>query len=284
VRAGLRRYYGVVHGSATVGHWDHGSAEFQRVIVPSSLRDVDAAGAANALRLSAPIFGPVPYRGGPVEIEIGLFSVRTAELVGPYLDVLLDVAGAAGPALVPGVRPVADVVVRGMRALIETDGAVSLELGLSRSFVSPSGSDHVLIKAPRGEVDVSGWFVGDDDMAYDADGVVPLGHPWLAFTLDVTSERADWHMIPALREAHANVREAVLFSRRSEARGLLEALRVTALSSPDLLPRDATKLFDTTRKLVADAFPGGPTTGRRRDIGPLESLDLYSSAPVGRTV
>jgi hypothetical protein len=277
VRRGIKRYYGVVHSACTVGDLNSGVADLQRIVVPAALRDIDERTVSNAMQLSAPMFGPVPYRGGPVSLEVGLFAIRTTDLTGPFLDVLLDVANAATVAFLPVAQPLASVVVRGMQALTGSGGnAVGLEMGLARSFDRPASTDHILVKARRGDLDISSWTIGDDDLPHNADGIVPTRYPWLALTLEVSTERDDWYMIPALREAYAQVRGAVTNGRRDEARSLVEALRLRALACPDLLPRDAVRLHGKVEGLVREAFPGGPTAGNQVDIGPLENIALYS--------
>jgi hypothetical protein len=40
--------------------------------------------------------GPVPYLGGAIELEVGLFAIKEKDLAEPYLDFLQSVGELAG--------------------------------------------------------------------------------------------------------------------------------------------------------------------------------------------
>src|SRR5829696_3133081 len=71
VRRGLSRLYGTVHSFASVPHLSAGSAEFQVVTAPEDLRNVDASRIDRVVQLDQRLLGPVPYRGGTLELEVG---------------------------------------------------------------------------------------------------------------------------------------------------------------------------------------------------------------------
>src|ERR1700675_1776105 len=88
VRKGLVRFYGAVHSFVSVPHQSGDKASFQVFTSPASLQKLDSRNADRILVLDQRLVGPVPFRGGDVDVQIGLFSIKEADVTDAYLKVL----------------------------------------------------------------------------------------------------------------------------------------------------------------------------------------------------
>jgi hypothetical protein len=77
VRRGLRRFHGAVNSSITLPARSGGDAQFIATLAPTSLQDVAPGSADRFIQVNRRLAGPVPYVGGDVEAEVGLFSVAS---------------------------------------------------------------------------------------------------------------------------------------------------------------------------------------------------------------
>jgi hypothetical protein len=96
VRKGWNKFYPVVHSYISLPHLSGKVAEFQAVTSPSHLAELDADHLDRVINLNHRLLGPVPYRGGDLTCEIGLFSVKSSDLAKPFLGVLETMASVAG--------------------------------------------------------------------------------------------------------------------------------------------------------------------------------------------
>jgi hypothetical protein len=96
----------------------------------------------------------VPYRGGDVKLEAGLFSVKEADLAAPFLEVLDDLSSAAGTSVI-GALPFAGPLVKAFDMLVAAPDAVQLEIGVSNTMPAGdlrAGGTFVVMRAPVGTV------------------------------------------------------------------------------------------------------------------------------------
>src|ERR1022692_2238455 len=150
VRRGLKRFYGAIHSWSSLSHPD-GRVQFQVVTVPAELKNADAKHLDRAIQMDRPILGRVPYRGGGLELELGLFSVVSADLVGPFLTVLESMSMAAGVTFAPVALPFIGPLTDGISLLTGESGALQLEIGLSKQW-EPSTGYYAIVRAPRDQI------------------------------------------------------------------------------------------------------------------------------------
>jgi hypothetical protein len=134
VRRGLKRFYAVVHSTIKLPHRT-GDASFSVVVAPAALRDIDTDRLDRVIQLNQRLLGPVPYVGGDLEIEVGLFSVATSDLVGPYLELLETLSRTAGVAFIGSALPFVGPIVHGINLLAGGGDVTILEFGLSSTQV-----------------------------------------------------------------------------------------------------------------------------------------------------
>src|SRR5215472_8359497 len=79
VRVGFSRFYGAVEFYGRLPNLSGKSAEFASVTSPSKLRDINKKDLGNFVFSNQRLLGPVPYIGGDLEIEIGLFTIKSQD-------------------------------------------------------------------------------------------------------------------------------------------------------------------------------------------------------------
>lgn len=275
-RRGFRRFHGAVSSRCSLPHRSGAPAQFVVVTTPPDLKGVESKEGGRMLTLNQRLMGPVPYRGGGLELELALLSIKAEDLAGRYLEVLEMMSSVAGAAFVTPALALARPLLRGIDLLLGVSEAALLEVGVSTSFSVPRAEVFALIGAPRSEVESSDLRF-DDDYHLFSDNRGPLtDHPYVVFSIEAHHRRDDWSQVPDVRAAHEDLMREV---RKADFQGVTDALgafRRTAVTSPDLLAADGVRLADLVTKEVASALGTVATAGTDGPgITPLDALILY---------
>jgi hypothetical protein len=275
IRKGVTRFYGTVQCHTALPHLSGGTAEFQVIVAPPDLRDVDPSDANRFVTRNTRLFGPVPYRGGDLEIELGLFSVKAGDLVGPFVDLLESMTGAAGVALVEVARPFAEPVRKGFDLLLGTEGDSILEIGLAAAFTRPETGYFVIMRKPSEEVDLSKVAVTSDYRLVDGAGKAFVDFPYALLAIESSPRRDDWFQVPDLAAAYGVLREDVAKGRLETVKESLAVFKRVTLMSPDLLRGDAFALVEKVGAEIDQTLRVTQTSGGPESMPALEKIALY---------
>ena len=80
------------------------------------------------------MLGPVPYRGGDIGLEVGLFSIKSADLAKPYLSLMEDISNKAGVSMINTALQFAEPLKNGINLLVGGDVDTLLEIGISNTY------------------------------------------------------------------------------------------------------------------------------------------------------
>ena len=232
VRVRAQTFHGSVTSTCTLQSRSGQRAELFAVSTPNSLREADPRHLDHVVTGTIPVVVGVPYRGGGLDAEIGLFAFPSGNLMGPYLDLLSDVAAVAsaflptagalaGAALIPPVH-------KGLDLLFGAATGARLEVGLDHTWPVPVTGCYAVVRAPEPP---GGFCVGPGGRLVDQDGA-EVRVPHLVLRLDAQRERHNWAEIPEIRAAYETIAEA---SRRGDliaAREALASFRRVAVFSP----------------------------------------------------
>jgi hypothetical protein len=279
VRRGLRRFYGVVHSTTRLPSRAGGYAEFSTVTAPPQLRDAEADRPEHFIRLSHRLLGPVPYVGGDLELEVGLFSVASTDLTAPYVNLLETMARQAGVSFVSVARPFVDPIVQGINLLSQAS-ASALEIGLANTWRPPRTGWIVAMRAPRDSgPDRPLSVAADDFVLLDADHKPVDDHSYLVMELVAEQQRDDWYTTPELAAAYETIRSEYRRGRSEDFTSAVAAFRNTALTCNDLLPDDALALVERVESHLRKIGAPQPHTrngGTAPQLPPLETIQLYT--------
>src|SRR6202035_3635131 len=83
-----------------------GEQRAQRTAVskPDKLAELDKGSLDRVITVSKQMMGPTAFRGGPVSLEFGLFSVKSGNLLSPILDYVARVSETAGISYVGAIK------------------------------------------------------------------------------------------------------------------------------------------------------------------------------------
>jgi len=269
VRIRGQAFYAAVTSTCSVQSRSEQRTELLAVSTPESLRGVDARHLDRVVVGTVPVIDAVPYRGGGLEAEIGMFAFPADYLVGPYLDLLGDIA-AVTCAFLPPTRALAATALsipvrKGLDLLFGAATGARLEVGLAHAWTAPATGYYAVVRAPE----PPGGFRIRAGRLLTAGGEVR--DPHLVLRLDAQRERHSWAEIPDIRAAYQVIADAAARGDLVAAREALASFRRVAVFSPDLLAADGLRLHAKVEEQVRLAFPATGTSG---DASPRGLLDL----------
>ena len=283
-------FYGSVTSTCNVVSRGGQPAELVAVSAPSALSGVDPKHLERVVIGTVPLVDAVPYRGGDLDLEIGLFAFPGSYLLGPYLDFLGDVATVASAFLSPAGALASATLLpsarKGLDLLFGAAAGARLEIGLAHTWAAPVTGYYAVVQAPRPP---GGFRVGADARLLGADGS-EVRAPYLVLRLDAQTERHNWTAIPAVAAAYKAVGDAAERGDLKGAQWALESFKRVVLFSPDLLEVDCKRLYLLVKNLVEQAFPATgtealiPATPAGEAPAPrlpaLADIDLYAKLRV----
>ena len=280
LRTGLRRFYGAVHSRVTllpVAASDE--VEVNTVVAPGFLKDIDARNLDRVISIDHRLLGPIAHSGNDVSIEVGLFSIAEADLVAPYLGMLESISNIAGVGFINTAMQLAGPIKDGLNAILSGGGDNILEIGLSQTFQPLETGFYLVMRVEKDKLDpamlrldAEGWHV------VGADGEPVKDFPYMVLEVVATSEKYDFAKIPELNRQYDLVKAAINRGDAKEGEAAQLVFRRLALTSRELIRRDAERLAKLVKDEV-DAALGGPIPQTGFVAPPakeLEELKLYS--------
>jgi hypothetical protein len=285
VRKGLKKFYGVVHSFISLPHLEK-TAEFQVITTPKELMNIDASNVDRVLQFNKVLVDSVPYRGGGVEIELGLFSIQSVDLTDSFLEVLEGMADAAGVSFVSTAMPFVGPLRKGINLLFGNTNSSILEVGVATTMDKPSTGYFVIMRAPKGEVDLSEYELDQAYRLVDKQGKTIEKYPYMVFSVEAGPDREKWFEIPDIAKAYKTLRQISREGNIDKAQEAFVAFKRIVLTSPDLLDQDADNLVQKAQEKLNRIF--STQEGRRRtptrggideekiELDSLDKIDLYS--------
>jgi len=278
VRVGFSKFYGTVQSYARLPHMSGHAAEFTAVTTPAQLRDVPRKNLDRFVLSGHRLLGPVPFMGGDLELEIGLFSVKSQDMLKPYLDLLNELSKAAGVSISSVAAPYLSPLKRGVELLTTAEGGATLEIGVSATFDTLREGTYFVARLDSANRDISKFAVDVNHRLLDENGNPIRDAPYIVFSIDQHHARDDWFMIPSIASAHAKLNDVVQ-SRRSNFKLVSshqERFKRVVMDDPDILPDHADDIIDwvseqVNKKLGALKTSGG---GAGTALPPLNDLKL----------
>ncbi len=278
VRRGLTRFYGAVHSHISLPHLSGKTAEFNVLTTPSKLKDVDAKRVDQVIQIGQRLLGPVPYRGGDLEMEVGLFSIKSADLAAPFLSVLEKMSSLAGVSYINAALPFAEPLKEGINLLTGGEDDSVLEIGVAVNNPSPETGYYLVMRAPKGTINVNDIRVDGSDYRLVDRNAQPFGdYPYMILQVVASRTRDDWFKIPELSKPYQALKDDVRKGDYGATKESLVAFKRTVLTCDDLLAVDARNLVTKVETEVRAVMSITQTAkGRRRSIPDLGQIPLYS--------
>jgi hypothetical protein len=279
VQRAASKYFGAVHSFLTLEHPLRDDIAFHVFTAPSQLKSLDAANLDRVIQSNQRLAGPTPYHGGDVNLEMALFSVKSADLSTPFVSILDAMSTTAGTAFLGAAAPLLPLLKAGVTSLTEAPDTVHLEIGISQQLANPSTGCYVVARTPAVAAGLTRFRISTEGALLHQDRRPVKEFPYLVFTISGTNNRRDWARLPDVREPYADLLAAARKGDQQEAASLFEQMKRRLRLSFDLVPGDAEEIIRWVEDQLRRAFPGSVQArlDEARDaMEPLESLPLYS--------
>ena len=278
VRRGFKKLYGTVHSDAGTQHASGELISFAKLIAPPELRNVSARDFGRAIITNQTLLGPTPYRGGPIKLNAALLSITSADLLGPYLDILADVGSAAGVPYVSLAKQSIPILRRGMDALTQSDGQKSLEIYLVTNL-APRAGVFVVMRTDKATVRLEDLRVASDFTLSHSAGADISRHPFMVITVDAATHRTDWRGVPEVAVAYDGLIDSLKRDRPDEAKEAMAVLRRTVRLSDDLIRSDGETIVAGAKQLYKDTLEATLTASAGELALPtLDEFDPFAEA------
>jgi hypothetical protein len=246
-------FNGVVYSFLTLAREGEQSSTIAAITKPTKLSNLDSSSVGKTITVSDKIMGATPWRGGGLSLELGLFAVKSGNLLSPVIDFVTRVSSLAGVAFVGAAKPFLPLFTEGMDLLAGQTADTRLVVGIDTSIELKRPMACAIIAAKFGSIDLAKLSIDPSDRKLLVGGV-PLAAAYCVFSVRAVTQKADFGEIPELKAAFATLRSDITNGSPERAKESLASFRRTALSSPDLIPADAKRLVGLSEKLVADAL------------------------------
>lgn len=252
-RAFASRFHGVVYSFVSIAKLGEEAVSYAAVTKPDKLSELDKNSVDKVLVVSKLMMGPAPWRGGRLELQLGLFSVKSGNLLTPVLNFVTKVSEAAGIGLVGVLKPFVPLITEGMDLIAGQTEDTKLVVGLDTTLELDHALSCAIVAKDKSALDQRQLTLDAADGKLLFAGV-PLDAAYCVFSIRATDRKADFGEIPDLKAAYANFRDQVVRGDEADAREAFAVFRRTALASPDLISADAARLVAKAKDLLISAF------------------------------
>lgn len=271
------QFHGVVYTFITLAREGDANANLASICKPEKLATLDEQSLGKVITVSRQVMGSIPWRGGTLHLELGLFSVKSGNLLTPVINFVTQVSSAAGISFIGKVAPFVPLLTSGMDMIAGQAGDIAIEVAVDTDLQPAQTAIYAIISAPRGEIDPARITLDPQDRKLLVDGK-PLSHGFCVFSLRRSDQKADFGEIPELKDAYGKLQIAIRSNNLAAATDALTLFRQTVIVCPDLITSDAKRLIEKATQKVTDAFQGGSASRGlpRLELEPLSEIGLYS--------
>lgn len=269
---------GIVYAFAETARDGDIPTKFAAVTKPQEITNIGQTSLNDVITFEKRLFKVIPWRGNPLDIELGLFSIKTGNIASKIADYVVRLSNTVSPGITAAVNPMLPLVTEGLDLLAGQTNEVELELAVDTSLTPDFGKHYALIRRPAQEIDATELSVAPGGrLRYrNAD----LDVSYCLFSVRPRRDNPSWGEIEALRVGFDDLKKAILAGQIKLAEEALSGFRRMVVVCPDLITSDKMRLQKKAKELVETAFAGGMVSADREKKQSLErmsvtDLDLY---------
>ena len=147
------RFHGIAYSFVTLPREGEERAQLAAISKPQKLAELDEGSLDRVITVSKQMMGPTAFRGGPVSLEFGLFSVKSGNLLTPLLDYITRVSSIAGISYVGAIKPFVPLITEGMDLIAGQLQDTALEVGVDTDLDLANSCVAAIISSPKGSID-----------------------------------------------------------------------------------------------------------------------------------
>lgn len=244
VRKGLSKFYATVHSHIEIDHLSGKKATFNYVTTPGNLEKLDGTKIDRVINMNRRLLGPVAYRGGDIKMEVGLFSIKEADLAAPFINLLTGMSSLGGVSFISAALPYAKPLQDGIELLTGSGDDTILEIGINMEMDKISTGYFVVMRAEKDAINKEDLVVSKEDYKLvNKDGEAIEDYPYMVFEISAAEGRDDWFNIPDISSAYNKMNEEVQKGDYTAASDALKMFKRVAYTCPDLLFKDAKVIY-----------------------------------------
>lgn len=237
---GWKKFYGAVHSFIGLDTFTAGNVVFNVVTTPTQLQNIDRSGLMNVINLDIVLLGPVPYQGGDINLEAGVFSVLADNLIAPFLKVIEDVSKTAGISVINQAIPFVQPIENAIYHLIGYNKENKLEIGIKMPLIQDSLKEGYLVVVgtpPDGNF-ISTLRLKKDGRLFKGEKEIEE-IPYMVLTVKAKKRRGSYN-IPDVQKALEDLLTALQKRDKEIILKYYGDFKAVVLrSANDLLPKDA---------------------------------------------
>lgn len=266
-------FRGVVYAYMSLPRKGDSRAEMTSISSPGGLRQATEADLDRMVSVNTRVAGPVPWQGGPMSIELGVFSIRTGNLLAPFVDYVGEIASAVGVSATTTILPFLPLVSKGLELMAGQTADSKLAIGIDTDLETAAPITMAVVASPTGTYTES-------SVALDVDGRLtsggmPIRESNVVFSVRRRPDNPEWAADAQLKAAWSDVRAAITAGRRPEAEEQLIAFKRIVWISSSLTNSHKSEVIAWAEEQFAKSFPGGGISSSGPD-GPTPPDDLSS--------
>jgi hypothetical protein len=261
VRKGLSKFYATVHSHIEVPYLTGKPACFNYVTTPGTLEKLDGAHIDRVVNLNRRLLGPIPYRGADIKLEIGLFSIKEADLAAPFISLLTSMSSLGGVSFINTALPYIEPLEKGIELLTGSGDDTILEIGINTELNIIKTGYYVVIRAEKDSINVGDLKIDKNDFRLLDKNNVPIkDYPYMVFEISSIPNRDDWFNIPEISDSYNKLQEQVRKGKTEDVSNALTVFKLVVLTSPDLLLRDGKIVYKKVEDEIKEIFATTPTS------------------------
>jgi hypothetical protein len=267
------KLYGVVYSFIQIPIYQTEKAEFNVVTTPDQLKNINASNLQLVIQRDILLLNSLPYRGGRITAQMGLFAVESDNLMDKYLALLSEISAAAGVSSVRQALPFVGPITKGIDLVLGVSDKATLQVGLYQ-YLEPIQGHFVVtnIDSKKTNLNLKDLTL-DENYRLCKNGELLDNCSYLVFSLKADEKRDTWFDIPELGTAYANLRLSVQSGTPKSIQESYGILKKAILSSPDLLITNAKAIADDIYNQEVSVWLPEVTT---RKAGP----EMLTAAPI----
>lgn len=251
VRKGLSKFHPVAHSFISIPYF--GSiepAEFNMVTKPGKLEELNSNNIDRVISVNKQMLDKIPYRGGNIDLDIGLYSIKSQDLAGPYLTLLEDISSKAGVSFVNQALQFAEPLKTGINLLTGGGDDSIFEIGLSTTFegVNLKTGYYVVIRSERNDLDPLKLSVSPDNfkLLYEGDRVED--YPYLVFEIKKSVRKQIWWNEVKIQEGYKEIEDAYNRNNQDDLYSAFKQFQRIVQLSPNLIEKDKQRVKDEVKE------------------------------------
>jgi hypothetical protein len=278
---------GVIYSFASLAREGTVRAQTASVTKPQNLASLDANNLGRVITFSKRVMRPVAWRGDTLALELGLFSVKTGNLLSPLINYVTKISDKVGSTSLTKLDPFFPLITEGLDMIAGQTTDTAIELAVDADLSLNQSRLCALVAKPKGQINETQVTIDKTDRKLLLDGA-PLNAAFCVFSIRVNDRNADWGSIPALEQAYSEFTNAIVSNKRKEAQEALAGFNRQLVISPDLIAADKDRLKKKAEADLKAAFPGGGQSSTKTSLARFENrvlsdLNLYDDpVPLNR--